>query len=153
MRTFLAGLSVLLVSLTFTQKAWSHCEVPCGIYDDEMRIGMIAEHITTIEKAVNQVEELSKTADKNQNQIVRWVANKESHATEIQHIVTQYFMTQRIKIGAEAGSAAHTKYQTELSLLHELLVHAMKAKQSLDVANITNLRSALKAFEASYMKK
>ncbi|MDA0841561.1 MAG: superoxide dismutase [Ni] [Planctomycetota bacterium] len=153
MKTFLTGLSVLALCLTFTQKAWSHCEVPCGIYDDEMRIGMIAEHITTIEKAVNQVEELSKTADKNQNQIVRWVANKESHATEIQHIVTQYFMTQRIKIGAEAGSAAHTKYLTELSLLHELLVHAMKAKQSLDVANIANLRSALKAFEASYIKK
>jgi nickel superoxide dismutase len=31
------------------------CEIPCGIYDDEMRINMIAEHITTIEKSVKKL--------------------------------------------------------------------------------------------------
>jgi nickel superoxide dismutase len=153
MKTFLTGLSVLTLSLTFTQKAWSHCEVPCGIYDDELRIGMIAEHITTIEKAMKQVGELSKAADKNQNQIVRWIANKESHAKEIQHIVTQYFMTQRIKLGAKAGSAEKTKYLVNLALLHELLVYSMKSKQSLDASNIAMLRTTLKNFEASYIKK
>jgi len=153
MKTFLACVSVFSVSVTFTQRAWSHCEVPCGIYVDEMRIGMLAEHITTVEKAIKQVGELSKAADKNHNQIVRWIANKESHAKEIQHIVTQYFLTQRIKLGAQAGSAKHKKYLTELSLLHEMLVYAMKTKQSLDATNIIKFRSALKAFEASYMKK
>jgi len=153
MRTFLAGLSVFLVSVTFTKQAWSHCEVPCGIYDDEMRIGMLAEHITTVEKAMKQVAELSKAPAKNHNQISRWIANKESHATEIQKIVTQYFLTQRIKLGAQAGSAKHKKYQTELSLLHEMLVYAMKTKQGLDATNIMKFRSTLKAFEASYLKK
>ena len=32
--------------------AFSHCEIPCGIYDDAMRITMIQEHITTIEKSM-----------------------------------------------------------------------------------------------------
>jgi nickel superoxide dismutase len=114
---------------------------------------MIAEHITTIEKAMKQVAELSKAADKNQNQIVRWIANKESHATEIQHIVTQYFLTQRIKLGAKAGSPEKVKYLVQVSLLHELLVYSMKTKQSLDASSIANLRTTLKNFEAAYIKK
>ena len=76
---------------------FGHCEIPCGIYDDEMRIKMMAEHITTLEKSMKEIMALSKAPAINYNQIVRWVMNKETHATEFQGIVTQYFMTQRIR--------------------------------------------------------
>ncbi len=40
----------LVFSIVFFAASYAaaHCEIPCGIYDDEMRINMIAEHITTI---------------------------------------------------------------------------------------------------------
>ena len=97
MKPFLAFIAVLVFSVSMACPAFPHCEIPCGIYDDEMRIAMIAEHITTIEKSINQIGQLSKEEPRNLNQIVRWVQNKENHANELQHIVTQYFMTQRLK--------------------------------------------------------
>lgn len=123
--------------------AVAHCEVPCGIYDDEMRVEMIAEHATTIEKAMNQISELSGTTPLNQNQIVRWVTNKEHHATEIQQIVSQYFLTQRIKPDAD-------QYGKKLEVLHQMLLSAMKCKQTTDPSNVNQLRSLLKEFEVLY---
>jgi nickel superoxide dismutase len=121
----------------------AHCEIPCGIYDDEMRVNMIAEHATTIEKAMNQIVELTGASPVNANQIVRWVTNKEHHATEIQHIVSQYFLTQRIKPDA-------ADYEKKLKVLHGMLLSAMKCKQTTDVANVTTLRAQLKEFEVLY---
>ena len=30
----------------------AHCEIPCGIYGDSVRIALIYEHITTVEKSM-----------------------------------------------------------------------------------------------------
>lgn len=139
---------VLLKPLLF-----SHCEIPCGIYDDEMRIKMIAEHITTIEKAMTQIQELSKQDPQNHNQIVRWVLNKEKHADEIQHIVSQYFLTQRIKLPEKEDAETMKSYELKLSLCHNLLVYAMKTKQTIDLAHVKKLKSILHSFEHTYFGK
>lgn len=124
-------------------KVGAHCEIPCGIYDDQLRVDLIAEHSTTIEKSMKKIVELSKQNPVNYNQLVRWVSNKEKHANEIQHIVTQYFMTQRIKPDAE-------KYVEKLAILHKMLIYAMKCKQTTNVDNVSTLRSLLKEFETLY---
>jgi len=121
----------------------AHCEIPCGIYDDEMRVDMIAEHATTIEKAMNEITDLSGKTPVNYNQIVRWVTNKEQHATEVQQIVSQYFLTQRIKPDAD-------QYGKKLEVLHQILIAAMKCKQTTDLSNVETLRSLLKQFEVLY---
>jgi len=131
----------------------SHCEIPCGIYNDSMRINMIAEHIATIEKAMNQIHKLSEDEDKNYNQLTRWIVNKEAHADKLTDIVTQYFMKQRIKPAEESDSSAYKKYVKELTLLHKLMVYSMKCKQTTDLDNVTKLRAALTEFEAAYMDK
>jgi len=97
MKKLMLSLLAVLLPLSFTISTVSaHCEIPCGIYDDQLRTQLIAEHATTIEKSMKQIMELSKADPVNYNQLVRWVSNKEDHATEIQQIVSQYFMTQRI---------------------------------------------------------
>ena len=121
----------------------AHCEIPCGIYDDQLRADLIAEHTTTIEKSMKKIVELSKQNPVNYNQLVRWISNKEKHADEIQHLVTQYFMTQRIKPDAK-------KYSEKLAVLHKMLIYAMKCKQSTDVAHVSTLRSLTKEFEILY---
>lgn len=125
----------------------AHCEVPCGIYDDQLRVRLIHEHAGTIAKAMKQIKELSAEGDKNYNQIVRWVSNKETHAEEIQEIVYQYFMTQRIK---PKDGEAKEKYVTELTLLHKILIHAMKSKQGTDESHPTAIDELLHDFSASY---
>jgi nickel superoxide dismutase len=131
--------------------ASSHCELPCGIYGDGTRITMLEEDIATVEKSMAMITELSKEGDKNYNQLVRWVNNKEKHADLIQECVSQYFMTQRIKPADESKPAEHKKYLNELSLLHEMLIYAMKAKQTTDPVNVDKLRSLLQAFKTSYL--
>ena len=137
-------LTMLFALVTFgAATVWAHCEIPCGIYDDQLRTDLIAEHATTIEKSMKKIVELSKQNPVNYNQLVRWVSNKEKHADEIQHIVTQYFMTQRIKPDAK-------KYSEKLAVLHKMLIYAMKCKQSTDVVHVNTLRSLTKEFEILY---
>jgi nickel superoxide dismutase len=134
----------LLVVLTASY-ALAHCEIPCGIYDDELRIKLMAEHVTTMEKSINQIVTLSKQQPTNHNQLVRWVNNKEEHASAFQEIVTQYFMTQRIKFDAK-------DYTKKITVLHKMLVTAMKCKQTADLNHIQTLRALIKEFSQLYFK-
>jgi len=144
-RYFQTVLVFLILFFTISSAA-AHCEIPCGIYDDEMRVNMIAEHITTIEKSMKKTLELSGQKAVNYNQLIRWISNKEHHADELQHIVTQYFMTQRIKFDAK-------DYDKKIGLLHQMLVYAMKCKQTTDLENIQKLGEALKSFKSLYFAK
>jgi nickel superoxide dismutase len=133
--------------------AYSHCQVPCGIYDDEARFNMIAEHITTVEKSIKLIVSLSAQEKPNMNQVIRWVNNKEKHADEISHIVTYYFMAQRVKLPAKGNTKAYNEYVKKLTLLHEMLIYAMKTKQTTDLDNVEKLRSLLDEFHKVYFGK
>ena len=130
--------------------SFAHCEIPCGIYDDEARFGLLAEHITTIEKSMNQIVELSAAGDKNYNQLVRWINNKEAHADKYMEIVTQYFMTQRIKPVEQADTPEFAIYTEKVTLLHQMLVSAMKCKQTTETAHTERLRQLLVQFHDLY---
>ncbi len=132
---------------------YPHCQIPCGIYNDEMRFTMMEEHIQTIEKSMKQIVELSKEPAENANQLVRWVLNKEQHADELAQIVTYYFLTQRIKPVNEDDAAAFKDYLVKISLLHKMLVVAMQTKQTTDLNNVEKLRSLLQDFHKTYFKK
>lgn len=147
MKRTILGVALLVL---YAPSLFAHCEIPCGIYDDEMRLKAIGEHITTIEKSMKQIEELSKEGDKNYNQIVRWVSNKENHASELQEIVFQYFMTQRVKPADEDNAEEYKKYVKKVTLLHQMLVYAMKAKQTTDLAHVEKLKTLLADFTEAY---
>jgi len=137
--------SVLLIFFFTVSYAAAHCEIPCGIYDDEMRIKMISEHIKTIEKSMAQIKKLTSNKSIDYNQLTRWVMNKERHADELQKIVTQYFMTQRIKPDSK-------NYSQKLISLHKILLFAMKCKQTTDLSHASVLKSLLKEFQGLYFE-
>lgn len=143
-------LFILAGMISLNIKSYAHCEVPCGIYDDSVRVALIYEHISTIEKAMNNIKELSKADTPDYNQLVRWIMNKESHAEKLQVIVSQYFLHQRIKITDPSDQENYDKYIRNLTLLHEMLVYAMKAKQTTDQVFIDQLRDTVHKFEEVY---
>ena len=144
MKSIFLSLALGVLFLSFTAvPASAHCEIPCGIQDDEVRAKLIYEHTVTIEKSMNNIAELGKQNPVNYNQLVRWVLNKEEHATKIQQTIYQYFMTQRLRADAE-------KYTDKLIILHKMLQAAMKCKQSIEIENVQALRSLLKEFEILY---
>ncbi len=140
-------MTVAVLTLLASSVALAHCQVPCGVYTDDMRIKMILEDVQTIEKAMRAIEEQSASDAPNFNQLVRWINTKEDHASKIQKIVTEYFMTQRLKLPKEGEEEA---YMHKLGLLHEMLVYAMKCKQTTDTAHCEKLRSLAKSFSKAY---
>ena len=154
--------------------ARAHCEIPCGIYGDEGRFAALLEDVTTIEKSMNEINKLSDSPrrinplpsliekskneiDKlsgkkinNDNQIVRWVINKEHHADHIRDVVAQYFFAQRITEPAADDAAAMKAYTDKLIALHKIIRTAMKCKQTTDPANAKALRELVLAFQALY---
>ncbi|MFA6618977.1 MAG: superoxide dismutase [Ni] [Candidatus Neomarinimicrobiota bacterium] len=139
--------------LVLVGSAFAHCEIPCGIYGDQARVDLIREHVTTVEKSMDMIDKLSKEKTPDYNQLVRWVNNKEIHATMIQDIITQYFMFQRIKPAKISDNEAYAEYIKKLELLHRISVSAMKAKQGTEKSNTEDILRDLKAFEAMYFEE
>ena len=131
----------------------AHCQVPCGIYDDEARFKLLAEHITTMEKAMKEISVLSAQAPVNFNQVVRWVLNKEKHAEEFSEILSYYFLAQRIKPALAEDKESYDRYLLQLEQVHLLLVNAMKAKQSIDLDHIKKLNELLDRLQKLYFAK
>ncbi len=141
----------LLATIAIAAPAAAHCQIPCGIYDDELRVQLIEEHITTVEKSMKQIVTLSAAETVDYNQLVRWVNNKEEHAQKIQDIVTAYFMAQRIKPSVDHDDEkAMNEYMHKLAILHAIQIHAMKAKQSTDLGQIETLRKMTTMFRKAY---
>lgn len=142
---------ILFICLTgISAPAKAHCEIPCGIYGDDLRFALLDEHITTIEKSAKTIISLSKKAKPNYNQIVRWVTNKETHATKFQEIISNYFLHQRVKPVESSHAEEYKKYILQLTLAHQLLITAMITKQSTDLSTVAKLRKLLGEFRKAY---
>jgi len=154
-RIRLIGVSAVTLAVigAATWRAYSHCQIPCGIYDDDARLAAVGEHIRTIEKSMKKIDELGAAEKPNHNQLVRWVNNKEQHADKLAEIVTRYFMAQRIKPADPADGKAHAQYVRKLTLLHRMLVAAMKAKQSTDLEYVKEMGLLLGEFTHAYGSK
>jgi len=148
MRVILVACSLLLLLVS---QVLGHCQVPCGIYDDERRLDTMAEDIVTVEKAMMQLETLSGETPPNYNQIVRWINAKEHHADNIAEIASWYFLQQRVKPVEESEGEAYRAYVHKLTLLHKLMVYSMKTKQSVDPANVEFLKTTLADFRHAYL--
>jgi nickel superoxide dismutase len=145
-RKNLTVLTVFLSVLLFAVLAQAHCQLPCDIYDDEARLMEISEDVTTLDKAVAMITELQAEKNINYNQLVRWIDNKDHHAANIQEIASQYFLAQRIKFD-------DAQYDKKLAALHQVIVYAMKCKQTVDKEMVEKLREACRSFEQLYLGK
>jgi nickel superoxide dismutase len=137
----------LLASSVLVRPANAHCQVPCGIYTDQLRFEQMLEDHKTIAKAITSIAELSDKADpQSVNQAVRWVMTKEDHASKAQGVIAEYFMTQRIK-------ADDPEYARKLAAAHKVMTTAMACKQSTDPAAADAFREAILDFYRAYEGK
>ena len=144
-------LSAALFLAAIPTNVSAHCQVPCGIFYDDNVLGSMHTDFHTIEKACLQIDELSKDPSANAQQIVRWTINKEKHAQDIQEKVLNHFLAQRLKL-PETDADKET-YMNKLKLSHELIVAAMKCKQSTDAANVAKLKGLLDSFAKAFGTK
>ncbi len=140
-------LCFLVINLLSSNILSAHCQIPCGIYDDASRIILIKENLQTIKKSMDQIEKLSNLSDPvSKNQTTRWINTKEYHAQDIQNIISEYFLTQRIK-------ESDKEYTKKLEHMHKLLVIAMKCKQTVNISYTDQAISLIDDFSKIYFDK
>ena len=147
------AISIIIVAFGLNN-LHAHCQVPCGIYDDAVRIIQIREHVTTIEKAMKQIDQLTsdESSAQNMNQLVRWINTKEKHATFIQSIISDYFLAQRIK-PKQNNEAGRQQYIDQTLLLQQIIVSAMKSKQTVDKSEPELVSTLLNQFVQLYFNE
>ena len=149
----LKNVLVLVLILNFSTNLYGHCQVPCGIYDDAVRIVHIEEDIATIRKAMGMINGLAGKSDaQSMNQMIRWVNTKDEHASRIQETVSSYFLAQRIK-PKEKGESGRQNYVNQTLLLQQLIVAAMKCKQNVDNSKCDAASDLVTEFSVSYFDK
>ena len=156
-----SSISMLAISLLLTSYAMAttpvvkpapkpipHCQVPCGIYTDQLRFESMLEDTRTIAKSIGAINDFAGggISGNSVNQAMRWVSTKEDHATHIQEVMASYFFAQRIK-------ADHKDYTGQLASAHRVIVAAMKAKQAADPATADALKNAIYDFYRAYEGK
>ena len=133
-----------IINFVSIQLLSAHCQIPCGIYNDNHRLVSMLEDVKTIEKSMNMIVRLAGNVDaQSQNQLVRWVTNKEKHAQNIITTIGDYYLTQRVKPSQE-------DYGVRLSNHHKVIIDAMKAKQEVKVELANNLSESIKALRKYY---
>jgi nickel superoxide dismutase len=143
--TVISGLILItMLLISAPQISSAHCQLPCGIYSDNVRVVMMLEDVETLDKAVHMMEELADKSDvQSKNQFVRWVTNKESHAQQIIETISNYFLTQRVKTSQE-------DYVERLKAHHAVIVNAMKVKQNSDHKYVDTLKESVTALLKYY---
>ena len=141
---------------------FSHCQVPCGIYDDDLRVKQMQENVDTIRKSVSQIQKLEAESihdSKKIHQLSRWISTKEQHASRIIDTISNYFLTQRVKkpvnesFTVKNKKIKESKYYMYLKTLedhHLVIVSAMKVKQNSTMEFIQQLQDAVDQFATHY---
>ena len=143
-KTTIVAVIIVVGALVIPQTLKAHCEIPCGIYDDHARVESMLEDAATVAKSAKLITELSgKTDAQSQNQLIRWVMNKEKHAQNVITTISNYFLTQRVKLSQE-------DYTERLQKHHAVILAAMKAKQNADVKYAQSLKEAIEAIAVYY---
>lgn len=136
--------ALALTALLLAQLSHAHCELPCGIYDDHAEVQALLLDVTTIEKSLDEINALAgKTDAQSENQMVRWVVNKDAHAQNIVDVISNYFLTQRVK-------PSQPDYVERLARHHAVILAAVKVKQSADPANAKTLEQAVETIAVYY---
>lgn len=146
MKTFYLT-AIAILSIFSTSSLSAHCQVPCGIYGDELKFGELEQHVETIAKAGKLIREISAKdplSAQDKQQLIRWTVQKESHAQTIVDEAADYFLAQRIKPDTD-------HYEDKLELLHHIIVYSMKSKQSVESEPAEMLGKKIAAFKAIYL--
>lgn len=104
----------------------AHCQLPCGIYHDDMVFDQIDQYIETMFKGITVMNDSKFTSIHDRNEFIRWVVLKEKESDETARLITTYFLQQKIKPGEEDTAK-------RLKSAHLLLFYLVQIKQNPDI--------------------
>ncbi len=121
----------------------AHCQMPCGIYHDDMVYDFIDQYVETMIKAVTVMNQNKFETVRDKNEFVRWVIEKEKESTEISNLITSFFMQQKIKPG-------ETDTAKRIEAAHKLLCLIVSIKQNADIKIIESFNDEWEKFKLMF---
>lgn len=112
-----------LVAILYTVTAFAHCQMPCGIYHDDMVYDQLDQYVETMFKGVTMLSNSKFASAWDRNEFVRWVMQKEKASDEAAQLFTTYFLQQKIKPGEDDTVK-------RLTSVHKLLFLLVQIKQN-----------------------
>lgn len=103
----------------------AHCQMPCGIYHDDMVFDQIDQYVETMYKGMTMLTTSKFETPKDRTEFVRWVMTKDSSSNDVAELINTYFLQQKIK----PGEPDTTK---KLISAHNLLFLIVQIKQNTD---------------------
>ncbi len=121
----------------------AHCQMPCGIYHDEMVFNQIDQYIETMYKGVTELKNNKFSNVSERNNFIRWIILKESSSDEIADLITQYFLQQKIKPG-EPDTVKR------LLSAHKLLFELTAIKQNVELKMVEDFADEWENFKQMF---
>jgi nickel superoxide dismutase len=120
----------VLIAITFSSfngNLNAHCQMPCGIYNDQMIYDQVDQYFETMAKAVHYLKNHNSNNLQDKNQFVRWILTKEKESDEVARTLTTFFLQQKVSPSDEPETTALVKS------LHKLLFLLVQIKQTIDL--------------------
>lgn len=124
----------------------AHCQMPCGIYHDDMVYDQIDQYVETVYKGITVLNESKFTTPKERNEFVRWVNEKETSSNEAANLITVYFLQQKIKPGEDDTVKRITS-------AHKLLFLLVAIKQNTDLEYVKQFNEEWEKFKLMFHRE
>jgi nickel superoxide dismutase len=140
MKYFTLGIATILCRTGYLA---AHCQMPCGIYHDEMVFNQVDQYIETMYKGITELNTIKFSNPKERNNFTRWVLLKETASDEMANLITQYFLQQKIKPD-EPDTAKR------LVSAHKMLFELTAIKQNVDLKMIETFADEWENFKQMF---
>ena len=143
MKSFFTLMTACLLPTFFLS---AHCQMPCGIYHDDVVFDWGDQFVETAFKGMTVMIDSSFTTPKEKATFVRWVLNKEKESDDLANLLTTYFLQQKIKPGEQDTPK-------KLEALHKLLFLLVSIKQNVDIAIVEQFASEWDQFKLLFHRQ
>ncbi|MBA3815692.1 MAG: hypothetical protein H0X29_04070 [Parachlamydiaceae bacterium] len=129
--------------LTYSGSLSAHCQMPCGIYHDDMVFDQIDQYIETMYKCVSILKENKSSSARDKNEFIRWILQKENASNDVSSTLTTFFLQQKIKPGEDDTNK-------RIISAHKLLFLLVAIKQNVDVKFVEEFADEWEKFKLMF---
>lgn len=124
----------------------AHCQMPCGIYHDDMIYDQMDQFVETVYKGISVMNDSKLSTIRDKNEFIRWVMQKEKCCNEAADLINRYFLQQKIKPDEDDTVK-------RLVSAHKLLFMLTAIKQNADLDFIKQFNAEWEKFKLMFHRE
>ena len=137
---------LIVVALAFYSQLTAHCQMPCGIYHDDMVYDQIDQFVETVYKGISVMNGNKFSSTKDRNEYIRWVIQKENCCNDAAELISSYFLQQKIKPNEDDTVK-------RLVSAHKLLFMLVAIKQNSDLEFVKQFNEEWEKFKLMFHRE